>query len=210
MASDALSTIRRNPMFRTALFVPTLIMFVFGFFNLTSTVDQRDAAAVMTLGIVNLDEGFNSPIGLIKISETLLEVFGSQLPFGTRAFEADADGREALEQGKITALILIPADFSTRTVSGEQISVGVVRSDHLSLAEAQLSRALPGQIQSGFALGVTLVRQSLAQGVPPNPAAPLPVTVETEVLHAAPSDRALASPFILVFPLWLKVIILMW
>ena len=66
--------------FRFAIAAPVGLMLAFSFFNLTSVVDQRDAAQAMTLGIVNLDEGVATALGSVKMSEQILDGMMARLP----------------------------------------------------------------------------------------------------------------------------------
>ena len=94
-------------------------------------------------------------------------------------------------------LLIVPEEFSAKAMAGEPTAVRVVNTQHLSVAEAQFGAALPGQLQANMSLAVTLVRQALARGVPPNPGAPLPVSAEVQTLHAVTDGRALLAPFCL-------------
>lgn len=204
---ETLASLRKESTFPAAIVAPIAIVLIFVFFNMTSQVQQSDAAAAMTLGVVNLDEGAPGPFDTIKISEQLLSNMGPQLPLGTTAYASEADGVAAVDAGEASMLLIVPAEFSAKAMAGEPTAVRVVNTQHLSIAEAQFGAALPGQLQANMSLAVTLVRQALARGGPPNLAAPLPVSAEVETLHSVADDSALFAPFVLMFPLWLSALI---
>ena len=204
---ETLASLRKESTFPAAIVAPIAIVLIFVFFNMTSQVQQSDAAAAMTLGVVNLDEGAPGPFDTIKISEQLLSNMGSQLPLGTTAYASEADGVAAVDADEASMLLIVPAEFSAKAMAGEPTAVRVVNTQHLSIAEAQFGAALPGQLQANMSLAVTLVRQALARGGPPNLAAPLPVSAEVETLHSVADDSALFAPFVLMFPLWLSALI---
>jgi hypothetical protein len=199
--------VRAQPTFRGAFIAPIFILIIFGFFNLTSTVEPSDGAAKMTLAIVNSDEGFASPIGNLKISEQILKGAGASLPFGSASYESEEAARDALNRGTVSMVLLVPADFSANVVKGAPAELKVIRTDHLSIAEAQFGAQLPGLLQANFSMAASLVGKALAAGMPPSLGGPLPVTVSTEVLHAAPTMRALLAPFVLLFPTWLAALV---
>ena len=204
---ETLASLRKEPTFRAAIIAPIAIVLIFVFFNMPSQVSQTDAAAAMTLGVVNLDEGAPGPFGTIKISEQILSNMGPQLPIGTAPYASEADGVSALDQGAASMLLIVPLEFSAKAMAGEPTGVRIINTHHLSIAEAQFGASLAGQFQANMSLAVTLVRQALARGVPPNPAAPLPVSAEVRTLHAAANDRVLFAPFVLMFPLWLSALV---
>ena len=174
---------------------------------MTSQVAQSDAAASMTFGVVNLDEGAPGPLGTIKISEQVLSNMDSGLPIGTASYVSETDGIAALDAGDASMLLIVPPEFSVKAMAGDPTAVRVINTQHLSIAEAQFSAVLPGQFQANMSLAVALVRQALARGVPPNPGAPLPVSATAETLHGVADDRALFAPFVLMFPVWLAALV---
>jgi hypothetical protein len=207
MFESTFAIIRREPAFRGAIIAPILVALVFAFFNLTSTVEPGDAAAAMILGIVNEDEEFSAPFGKVIISERILTGMQTSLPFGSATLDSEDDARAALDQGTVSMVLMIPANFSTSAMAGEPVEVRFLRTDHLSLAEAQFGQSVPPMIQANFSLAVTMVRQALAQGRPPVLNAPPPVAVADEVLHAAQGARGLFAPFVLLFPTWLAAMV---
>lgn len=192
--------------FRFAMAAPVGTMLAFAFFNLTSVVDQRDAARAMTLGIVNLDEGVTTPFGAVKISERILAGMGPRLPLPSRPFDDEPAARLALENGDISMAVVVPPEFSDLATGGFPIQVRTLNSEHLSISEAQLGSVVAAQIQSSLSLAVTIVREASARGVPADFSS-MPVTVEIVTLHAAGSIRRLMAPFVLSFPTWLAAFI---
>ena len=206
---ETLVLLREEATFSGAVIAPIAIVLIFVFFNMTSQVAQSDAAAAMTLGVVNLDEGVPGPgpLGTTKISEQLMANMGPQLPIATAPYASEAEGVAAVDAGDASMLLIVPKEFSAKAMAGEPTAVRVVNTQHLSVAEAQFGAALPGQLQANMSLAVTLVRQALARGVPPNPGAPLPVSAEVQTLHAVTDGRALLAPFVLMFPVWLSALV---
>ena len=192
--------------FRSAVAVPVGLMVVFAFFNLTSVVDQRDAARAMMLGIVNLDEGATTPRGPVKLSERILAGMTARLPLPSRPLEDEAAARRALDEGGISMAIIVPPEFSGRAMGGLPAQVRVLISEHLSMGEAQLGAVMAAQVQSSFSLAVAIVREASARGARPDFSTP-PVSVETVILHEAAGARALTAPFVMSFPTWLAAFV---
>ena len=188
--------------FRFAIAAPVGLMLAFAFFNLTSVVDQRDAAQAMMLGIVNLDEGVTTPLGSVKLSERIIAGMAARLPLPNRPLEDEAAARRALDEGEISMAIVVPPEFSDLATGGFPVQVRVLKSDHLSIGESQLGAVMVAQFQSSLSLAVAISREASARGVPAD-FSTSPVSVETVTLHDAGGARALTAPFVMSFPTWL-------
>jgi uncharacterized phage infection (PIP) family protein YhgE len=192
--------LRGSPLFRPALVAPIVIMFVFSVFNLTAPPDASRLPAAITIGVVNHDAGL--PLIPVKLSEQLLEGLRGSLPFQVREFDADDAARMALANGEVSAVLVLPQDFTANAMGGAPITVRLINSQHLSISETQLTGVMAQQLSAGMSAAISTVRLAAAQGRPPTPE--LPVTVETETLYSASGPAALAAPFVMVFATWVS------
>lgn len=196
---DTFSRIRSNPTFRPAIIAPIAIMIIFSIFNMTAPLDAGRVAQSITLGVVNLDTGI--PGAPIRASDGIIDGMRKSLPFPVTAIDDEATASVALERGDIAAAIIVPADFSKLAIGGGDITVKVLNTEHLSLAETQVGAGLGGQIQAAFSAAVSGARLAFAQGSFPTGA--LPVAVDIETLHGARNANALIAPFVMAFATWI-------
>lgn len=185
--------IEKNPLLLVALITPSVLLFIFSFFNLSAAPDPTRAMASLTLGVVDLDKGQ----GPIKVGDRLIPGLEANLPFGVTRFADEASARAALEDGKVSALMILPENFTAQAMGKEPKSIKVVTSQHLSLTESQFGASLPQQLSSGIATAIAMAQAQMG-GAPP-----VVVTAESEVVHAASSNTALAAPVAMSFAVWL-------
>jgi hypothetical protein len=189
--------LRGSPFFRGAIVAPVAIMFFFSFFALSAAPDPDRMAKAITLGIVNLDEG--APMLPIKVGDQLIAGLAGNAPFATRALESEEAGRAALDAGEVSALLILPAEF-TRAVAQRgavPVPIKVVTSQHLSAAEAQMAAAIPGQLQLGINTALaTMARAFGIQGAPT-------VEASVETLHVSRGGAASLAPVIATQAIWL-------
>jgi hypothetical protein len=190
-------SLRHSPFFRAAVAAPIAIMFIFSFFTLTAAPDPARVAKAITLGIVNLDEG--APMLPIKVGDQLIAGLSANAPFATRTLDSEVAGRGALDAGEVSALLILPAEF-TKAVAERgavPVPITIVTSQHLSAMESQLAAAIPAQLQLGIntALG-TMAKMFGIQGAPT-----VQATVET--LHVSPSGAASVAPVTATQAIWL-------
>jgi hypothetical protein len=199
MSSDTFNRIRTNLTFRPAIIAPIAIMIIFSIFNMTAPLDAGRVAQSITLGVVNLDTGV--PGAPIRASDGIIDGMRKNLPFSVTAIDDEAAASVALERGDIAAAIIVPADFSKLAIGGGDITVKVLNTEHLSLAETQVGAGLGGQIQAAFSAAVSGARLAFAQGSFPTGA--LPVAVDVETLHSARNANTLIAPFVMAFATWI-------
>ena len=197
--SDTLRRIRDNPTFRPAIIAPIAIMIIFSIFNMTAPLDAGRVAQSVTLGVVNLDTGV--PGAPIRASDGIISGMRASLPFAVVEIDDEAAARLANDRGDIAAAIIVPADFSKAAIGGGDITVKVLNTEHLSIAETQIGAGLGGQIQAAFSAAVSGARLAFAQGGFPTGA--MPVAVEVETLHTARNANALLAPFVMAFATWI-------
>lgn len=207
--NSVVERIRQNPMFRAAIAAPIAIMIIFSLFNLTSATDQSRIPAAVTLGVVNLDAGV--PNGL-RISDQLLAGMQEGLPFGVEPFADEAAARAALEEGDISAVLVVPPEFSQGVMGQAVVDVRMITTDHLSLAETQLGRSLSGQIGAALSAAIANIRLAAATGAfPPEPGTAPDLrpaaAVSTEVLYAAEQPEALPASFVMIYATWLAAFV---
>ncbi len=207
--NPVVESIRANPLFRAAIVAPIAIMIIFSLFNLTSATDQSRIPAAVTVGVVNLDDGV--PDGP-RISEQLLAGMQEGLPFRMETFADEAAARASLEEGDVSAVLVVPSEFSRGVIGQTVVDVRMIATDHLSLAETQLGRSLSGQVGAALSVAIANVRLAAANGAfPPQPGAtpdfgPAAV-VSTEVLYAAGRPEALPAPFVMTYATWLAAFV---
>ncbi len=190
------SSLRQSPFFRGALVAPIAIMFI-SFFGLSAAPDPSRVARAVTLGIVNLDEG--APMLPIKVGDQLVTGLTANAPFSTRALATEEEGKAALDAGEVSALLILPPEFTKAVAQRGAIPVPIriVTSQHLSAMEAQLGAAVPAQIQLGINTALGMIAKAFGiQGAPT-------VSAATEVLHASPSGAASAAPIAATSAIWL-------
>lgn len=193
---------RANPMLRGALLAPSLVVLIFGLFNLTAVVDQAAVVRTLTLAVVNLDAGVPAPppVGTFRLADRAVAALEGQMPLRTARFADAASATKALEEGLAVAVLILPADFTATAVAGNPPTVAVVVSEHLSLLETQVSRQLPQQVQAALSLVVLVARPQLAalrQGAPPA-ARPAPAQATTPRQPGEPVVPAVPVPAVAV------------
>src|SRR5690606_21248757 len=129
---------------------------------------------------VNADAG----VGPMVLSENLTGAMGGVLPFGLVSLPDENAGRAALDAGAVSALVLIPADFTQAATTGGPITLKVIGTQHLSAVESQFGAMLAGQLQAG-------VSGALAQALAPLGRTPPAVIVDSEMLHSAANATTL-------------------
>lgn len=219
--------LRGQPQVRAALVVPSIIVLLFGFFTLSSVTDPSAAVRHMTVAVVDLDAGASLPQRPpVAFGAQFAAGLAQRLPSPVRAMPTEDAARAALDRGEVSAVVVFPAQFSAAIVSGETITMRVLVSDHLSVAEAQFGRALAAQVQGAVTAAAAAVRRTLAELPPspptpmdnaagnvaaPPPAAPSPPSVAVEVaaetLYAAAGMRALQAPFVLGSATWMGCLV---
>jgi len=197
--SDVISRIRDNPTFRPAIIAPIAIMIIFSIFNMTAPLDGGRVAQSITLGVVNLDTGV--PGAPIRASDGIINGMRASLPFGVTELDDEASATSAMDRGEIAAAIIVPADFSKAAIGGGDITVKVLNTEHLSIAETQIGAGLGGQIQAAFSAAVSGARLAFSQGS--FPTGEMPVAVEIETLYEARNAHTLIAPFVMTFATWI-------
>jgi len=201
--SETLDRIRENPLFRAAIIAPIAIMVIFSIFNMTAPLDSGRVAQSIGLGVVNLDTGM--PGAPIKASDGILGGLRANLPFAVQTFGDEAAAKAAVDAGDIAAALVVPADFTRNAIGGGDITIKVINTQHLSIAETQLGGGLPAQLQGAFSAAVSGARLAFAQGG--FPTGELPVAVEVETLRTARNANALFAPFVMTFATWLASLV---
>ena len=200
---DVLRNLRTDPMSRTALIVPTLIMLIFSIFNLSAPPDPVRQAASFQLGIVNLDKG--SIVPPIKVSEKALDGLLGNLPFSVSQFDTMDTAKEALEVGDVAAVLIFPENFSKAALSSEKVEVEFWNSQHLTITETAIGGQLPTMLQLGMSAAVASLREALANGRLPSPE--MPVSVNVETFHKVQSNALLVAPFVMTSTTWLAAMV---
>lgn len=203
-----LARIRANPLFRAAIAAPIAIMLIFSLFNLTAAPDQERLPASISLAIVNLDEGLpQQPL----LSEQLLSGLAENVPANARRFDDETAAMDALEEGDVSAILIVPGDFSAAVMGEGPVTLRLVGSQHLSRSETQFTAGLAGQIEGAISSAVAGIRLAAATGeFPPAAGAALPgptAIVESDFLYEANNAAAISAPFVMTFATWLAAMV---
>lgn len=201
--SEVLRNLRKHPMFRAALIVPTSIMLIFSTFNLTAPPDPARQAASFQLGVVNFDKGSVFPP--IKVSDKVLEGLLGNLPFTVSQIETREAARDALEVGDVAAVLVFPETFTKTAMSSEQVEFEIWNSQHLTIAETAMGAQLPTMLQLGMSAAIASMREALAAGRLPSPEMPVSATVET--FNKAQNQASLVAPFVMTSTTWLAAMV---
>tara|TARA_B100000929_G_scaffold247349_1_gene206044 strand:- start:359 stop:1450 length:1092 start_codon:yes stop_codon:yes gene_type:complete len=201
--SSALSQFRQSPLFKPAIIVPTIIMLIFSFFNLTAPTDPVRIASSFNLGIVNQDEGLTFPP--LNLASKAMEGMAGNLPFSVTKFEDQNIARSALEDGQVAAVLIFPTDFSKLAVGDQNFAIEILNTQHLTVAETQMASQLPMLVQTSLSAAVAGLRLAMSQGQMPS--LELTVTSDVETLHSAQSVATLPAPFVMTFTSWLAAMV---
>jgi len=206
--NEVASRIRAHPLFRASIAAPIAIMLIFSLFNLTAAPDQERVPGSVTLAIVNLDEGLpDQP----PLSEQLLAGLTGSIPASVRGFDDETTAVDALDDGDVSAVLVVPGGFSAAVMGEEPVRLRFVASQHLSRSEVQFTAGLARQIEGAISSAVAGIRLAAATGAfPPPEGAALPgpaAIVETDILHAANNAAAMSAPFVMTFATWLAAMV---
>ena len=144
------SDFRRSELFKPAIIVPTVIMLVFSIFNLTAPSDPARILSSFELGIVNEDIG---PFPLV--STKAIKGISKSLPFRVTLLKDSETARDSLLKGKVSSVITFPESFSQLALSNKTLSIDILNSQHLTIAETQMASQLPSMIQMALSTFVS-------------------------------------------------------
>lgn len=178
--------VRANPILRGALVAPSVVVLIFCLFNLTAVVDQAAVLRTLTVAIVHQDAGVPAPLplGTFRLGDQALAALERQMPLRTARFEDVNSATDALDDGIVVAVLVLPPDFTATAVAGNPPQVELIVSEHLSVLETQVGRQLSQQVQAALSFVVVVARPQLA-ALRPFAAAPT---------RAAPAPAATAAP----------------
>lgn len=200
--------IRNHPLFRAAIAAPIAIMVIFSLFNLTAAPDQQRVPGAIAIGVVNLDEGGPMPE---PMSERILSGVSASLPTGIVRFDSEAVAEDALENGDVSAVLIVPPDFSRAVASGETAALRLRTSQHLTLAETQFTASLGRQFEAAFSAAIAGMRLAEINAQTPSPdvgagGGPAAI-VTTDLLYTANNATSLSAPFVMTFATWMSAFV---
>ena len=193
---SSFSDFRRSELFKPAIIVPTVIMLVFSIFNLTAPSDPARISSSFELGIINEDVG---PFPLI--STKAIKGLSKSLPFRVTLLKDSDAAKDALLKGKVSSVITFPEDFSQLALSNKNLSIGVLNSQHLTIAETQIAGQLPTMVQITLSTFVSNLRASKLNNQSSNSG--MLVTTNVETMFKAKSLASLPAPFVMSFTTWM-------
>ena len=194
---SSISDFRRSKLFIPAIIVPTVIMLVFSIFNLTAPSDPARISSSLELGIVNNDIGPSFPL----ISTQAIKGISKNLPFRVALLKDSDSAREALLQGKVSAVVTFPENFSLLALTNKNLSIDILNSQHLTISETQMARQLPSMIQMAISTFVSNLRVSKLNNQATNSS--MLVSTNTETMFTAKSLASLPAPFVMSMTTWM-------
>ena len=194
---SSFSDFRRSELFKPAIIVPTVIMLVFSIFNLTAPSDPARISSSFELGIVNEDVGPSLPLFSIQAIKGL----SKSLPFRVTLLKDSDAAKDALLKGKVSSVITFPEDFSQLALSNKNLSIGVLNSQHLTIAETQIASQLPSMVQIALSTFVSNLRASKLNNQSPDSG--MLVTTNVKTMFKAKSLASLPAPFVMSFTTWM-------
>ena len=192
LIADAL---RERPVLRGALIAPSVAALIFSLFTLTAAPDPATLASGVTIATVNHDAGL--PFPPINMASRLIDGLDARLPMHLRAFDSDEAARAALDAETVQAVLIFPEDFSRAVAGTEAVPLTLITSGSLTMAEAQLTGALPGMVESGVSAAVQSIRLAMARGQMPDMTPPVALTAEA--LNPPTTAAARVAPFVAGF-----------
>ncbi|PTX05174.1 hypothetical protein [Pararhodobacter aggregans] len=192
LIADAL---RERPVLRGALIAPSVAALIFSLFTLTAAPDPVTLASGVTIATVNHDAGL--PFPPINVASRMIDGLDARLPMQLQAFDSDAAARAALDAETVQAVLIFPEDFSRAVAGSEAVPLTLITSGSLTMAEAQLTGALPGMVESGVSAAVQSIRLAMARGQMPDMTPPVALNAETQNPPASAAARA--APFVAGF-----------
>ena len=194
---SSFSDFRRSQLFKPAIIVPTVIMLVFSIFNLTAPSDPARISSSFELGIVNKDVGPSLPL----ISIQAIKGLSKNLPFRVTLLKDSDAAKDALLKGKVSSVLTFPENFSQLALSNKNLSIGVLNSQHLTIAETQIAGQLPTMVQIALSTFVSNLRTSKLNNQSPNSG--MLVTTNVQTMFKAKSLASLPAPFVMSFTTWM-------
>ena len=195
--------LRERPILRGAVLAPSAIALIFSLFNLSAAPDPAILASHITIATVNHDAGL--PFPPINVADRMLSGLSQRLPMQLQAYDSDASARAALEAETVQAVLIFPQGFSTSVSGSDPVPLTLITSGSLTMAEQQLTGALPALLESGVATAVQSIRLAMAQGRMPDMASPVALTAE--VLNPPATAAARMAPFVAGFAMALAAMV---
>nr|WP_315135899.1 YhgE/Pip family protein [uncultured Limnohabitans sp.] len=115
--------------FRRAKFVWSiaaiaLIPALYSVIYLSSLWDPASHSQALTVGIVNLDQGLVYRESNFNVGQELSQTLQNAARFNYRTMRTAEEARLQVRQGKLSFALIIPANFSSNAVPGEQAGAG--------------------------------------------------------------------------------------
>lgn len=192
LIADAL---RERPVLRGALIAPSVAALIFSLFTLTAAPDPATLASGVTIATVNHDAGL--PFPPINVASRLIDGLDARLPMHLQVFDSDEAARAALDAETVQAVLIFPEDFSRAVAGTEAVPLTLITSGSLTMAEAQMTGALPGMVESGVSAAVQSIRLAMARGQMPDMTPPVALTAEA--LNPPATAAARVAPFVAGF-----------
>ena len=121
------------------VFIPALYIFIY----LSSVWDPLSRIHNLPVGLVNLDQGMEYRGQLVNTGAEVVSVLRSNALFAFQEMDSEAAAREQVRRGALAFALVIPPDFSSNAIPGQDAGAGklvVYTSEGNNLESALLAR----------------------------------------------------------------------
>ena len=133
----------RFPRLFAAALVVVFIPAIYSFIYLSSMWDPISRIHNLPVGLVNLDQGMEYRGQLVNTGEEVVSVLRSNATFAFQEMDSEAAAREQVRRGTLAFALVIPPDFSSNAIPGQDAGAGklvVYTSEGNNLESALLAR----------------------------------------------------------------------
>ena len=114
----------RRAKFVASIAAIALIPALYSVIYLSSLWDPASHSQALTVGIVNLDQGFDYKDSHFNVGQELSQTLQKAARFNYRLMPHADAARQQVRQGQLAFALIIPANFSANAVPGEQAGAG--------------------------------------------------------------------------------------
>ncbi len=121
------------------VFIPALYTFIY----LSSVWDPASRIHILPVGLVNMDEGVEYRGQVFNAGWEVATTLRKRQTFGFQDFDNEAEARAGVRSGALAFALIIPHDFSSNAIPGQQAGAGkltVVTSEGNNIESALLAR----------------------------------------------------------------------
>lgn len=133
----------RYPKLYLATAAVVLLPAIYAAIYLSSMWDPASHTGALSVGVVNLDQGLEYREHAFNVGKEITTGLKSRKAFGYRDFVGEQEARQLVREGKLAFALIIPRDFSSNALPGDQAGGGklvVFTSEGNSYQSAGLAR----------------------------------------------------------------------